>query len=842
MLSPLSRRASCRHSGHASQRKTAVEHKLKQKRSGLKRALTGSSVSPDGEAERAAWHEILSINFDNYRYHLATRSLALRPEQRLPATWTDLMCWAVLAGQPELAQVLWAKTRDPLRAAILAACVCKRLAAQDELRADKEELLQQSCDFERLATDLLDAIGESEDAAPLLSVLMCTGGAHGSGRRHKLWDESPLDLASSDDGDLSVPCMEVVSHRHAQVVLDNTFSGNFPGSRARIPQDASLAAILLQSLLFFLPGIVVEVMPGNRGEHATLENAKLLDPGSTAEWDPDLLSLVAASRASASEAGHGVEPGQLPPSGGDEESIDDVVADFRSMRWLHFYRVPKVKFALNTLSHVLYIVLLCAVLLFETRDYEGGSSLVVWGNWMRRIGELPPLIEWREVLLWLWTTARMMGEGSEVSSYDARGLRLYLRDPWNKLDVLTASLLFVTMGLRIACIAGDVEEDVEHLAPRARLGYALVTLLSFTRTLQYFRYFESTGVLLIILKFMASDVSSFFAFIIVFSFGFGAAFAVLMPGYARAPLYHVLDQSPLWQPFWGLFGDFDLAAMEEYSDFEHYEMSFALPVLLWVYMFLATVVLINLLIAQMSATYENVKAQGEEMWQFERAQLILEYKDGKPPLPPPFNCLWTFFHDVPLFFVNRCRRGPPPEPKVLPGFKLIPSVNRQGAIERFEAASLKRCLERRRTRREEELGAKVESNSAQLRELEASNNRRFEAIQGSLDKIKELVEAQNMEAALAPSLHTASGFSTGVPLNATSTPQKVVRAPNGFGGSYEQPSFAGRPALQHTPSYMLAAQLSDVRPGFQGCSAAALPELGGRRTSRPPLPPGTPQR
>ena len=758
------------------------------------------------------------------------------------------MGWAVLVGQPELAQLLWSKTRDPLRAAILASCVCKRLAALDELRADKDDLMQQSCDFERLATDLLDAIGESDDAAPLLCVLMCTG-EHGSHRRHKLWDESPLDLASSDDGDLSVPCMEVVSHRHSQFVLENTFNGNFPGSKARIPQDATLPAILLQSLLWFLPGTVVEVMPSNRGEHAPLENAKMLDRDGhgTAEWDPDLLSLVAASRAAASssEAGHhGVEPGQIPPAS-DEESFDDVVADFRSMRWLHFYQVPKVKFALNTLSHVAYIVLLCAVLLFETRDYEGGKSMVMWGNWMRRQGEMPGVIEWREVLLWVWTIARMLGEGSEVSSYDARGLRLYLRDPWNKLDVTTASVLFVTMGLRIACKQlGD--DDLDVLAPRARLGYALVTLLSFTRTLQYFRYFESIGVLIIILKFMFSDVSSFFAFIIVFSFGFGAAFAVLMPGYATAPWFHVLDQSPLWQPFWGLFGDFDLAAMEEYSNFEHYEMSFALPVLLWVYMFLATVVLINLLIAQMSATYENVKAQGEEMWQFERAQLILEYKDGKPPLPPPLNCLWTLFHDIPLFVYNRCRRGPPPEPKVLPGFKMIPSVNRQGAIERFEAESLRRCLERRRKRREEELGAKVESNSAQLRELEASNNRRFEAIQGSLDKIKELVEAQNMEAALTPSLRSASASAvgTGFPINGPPSPQKAARVPpNGFGGSGEPQSHAGRPTLQHTPSYMLAAQLSDVRPGFVAGSAAALPGLGGRRsTSMPPLPPGAPQR
>ena len=35
--------------------------------------------------------------------------------------WMDLMLWAVMAGQPEIAQHCWAKTAEPMRAAIWAA-------------------------------------------------------------------------------------------------------------------------------------------------------------------------------------------------------------------------------------------------------------------------------------------------------------------------------------------------------------------------------------------------------------------------------------------------------------------------------------------------------------------------------------------------------------------------------------------------------------------------------------------------------------------------------------------------------------------------------------------------
>ena len=58
-----------------------------------------------------------------------------------------------------------------------------------------------------------------------------------------------------------MPCMRVVAHRHSQYALTAVFSGNFPGSKERIPTDAGLCAILCQSLLFYLPGLIVRTMP-----------------------------------------------------------------------------------------------------------------------------------------------------------------------------------------------------------------------------------------------------------------------------------------------------------------------------------------------------------------------------------------------------------------------------------------------------------------------------------------------------------------------------------------------------------------------------------------------------
>lgn len=71
--------------------------------------------------------------------------------------------------------------------------------------------------------------------------------------------------------------------------------------------------------------------------------------------------------------------------------------------------------------------------------------------------------------------------------------------------------------------------------------------------------------------------------------------------------------------------------------------SFVVPFFVWLYSFLSTVVLVNLLIAQMSSTYDRVKENSADYWKFDRVQLVLEYKDNKDPFPPPLNVVYYLF-------------------------------------------------------------------------------------------------------------------------------------------------------------------------------------------------------
>ena len=78
---------------------------------------------------------------------------------------------------------------------------------------------------------------------------------------------------------------------------------------------------------------------------------------------------------------------------------------------------------------------------------------------------------------------------------------------------------------------------------------------------------------------------------------------------------------PFFVPFWGLVGDIELGAVEEVISALS-PTQYIAPLLIWTYLVFANIVLVNLLIATMTATYERVKNQSQLYWNFERRRRI----------------------------------------------------------------------------------------------------------------------------------------------------------------------------------------------------------------------------
>lgn len=141
--------------------------------------------------------------------------------------------------------------------------------------------------------------------------------------------------------------------------------------------------------------------------------------------------------------------------------------------------------------------------------------------------------------------------------------------------------------------------------------------------------------------------------------GVGATLRNAMPaGYPYAGPF----SQPFFVPFWGLIGDIELDAVEEMISALS-PTQYLAPILIWMYLVFANIVLVNLLIATMTATYGRVKNQSQLYWNFERTAMIQQFKDTKS-LPPPFNLLVVVFYSLPHTLLRLLRCGPRPAEEV----------------------------------------------------------------------------------------------------------------------------------------------------------------------------------
>eukprot|EP00964_Phaeocystis_antarctica_P142598 scaffold107886_cov63-Phaeocystis_antarctica.AAC.3 len=160
----------------------------------------------------------------------------------------------------------------------MASQLCQRLANNPALRADSDELGEQSIKYEDLAIELLDAVRESDDAVPLRG----GGGRPALAAVHALRRAPPLPA-------------------HPWQVLQR----RLPRLQGAHPAASSPLAIAAQALLPFAPGTVVEVMPVDllikpnvalRGKDVEKLHHTTIDD----EMDPDLMNALDAIKKAAS--------------------------------------------------------------------------------------------------------------------------------------------------------------------------------------------------------------------------------------------------------------------------------------------------------------------------------------------------------------------------------------------------------------------------------------------------------------------------------------------------------------------------------------------------------------
>ncbi|XP_075684046.1 uncharacterized protein LOC142652280 [Rhinoderma darwinii] len=300
-----------------------------------------------------------------------------------------------------------------------------------------------------------------------------------------------------------------------------------------------------------------------------------------------------------------------------------------------FNKIPIMKFMSYLASHIFLLVLFILTIVYPPLSpiFEG-RMIPSWNEWL--------------LLAWL--------SGMLVSELTHQGERAGLA--WIRVFVLGFSAVAFFCHL-LAFLFTDIDRLHCLFARNIFLGIAMT--LSFIQFLEFLTFHHLFGPWAIIIRDLIKDLTRFAVILALFHVAFTMQLsAVYQPVYPESKANQSFNgsganknETNIQDPiditvllFFSLFGLVEpdcLPSLSRTPQFTFIIVRFVFGV----YLVVTLIVLINLLIAMMSDTYQRIQAQSDTEWKFGRATLIRDMT-RKPGTPSPFNLFTNLFYYIKL--------------------------------------------------------------------------------------------------------------------------------------------------------------------------------------------------
>ncbi|UYV75383.1 hypothetical protein LAZ67_13000071 [Cordylochernes scorpioides] len=287
-----------------------------------------------------------------------------------------------------------------------------------------------------------------------------------------------------------------------------------------------------------------------------------------------------------------------------------------------FSHIPIIKFMSYLVSHIFFIIILSFTIINP------------WTPLCKSATILPNAHEWF-VLIWLIGLVI----ADVTNPRDREGLG------WIKVVIMVVGWLGIGVHFLAFLFTKDV--DILTILYIRNQFLAVALLLCFVEFLNFLTFHHLFGPWTVIIRDLIKDLMRFLAILIIFLAGFSLhVSAIYQPVRMNGPNCTILSendkifQSPLEtfeMLFFALFGLVEPDQMPLIHQSPFFSKTIMKSVF-GVYMMVTVVVLINLLIAMMSNTYQRIQAQSDTEWKFGRAKLIRNMNKTSPS-PAPINIL-----------------------------------------------------------------------------------------------------------------------------------------------------------------------------------------------------------
>ncbi|XP_078087040.1 short transient receptor potential channel 7 isoform X2 [Mustelus asterias] len=353
-------------------------------------------------------------------------------------------------------------------------------------------------------------------------------------------------------------------------------------------------------------------------------------------------------------------------------------------------RSPFMKFVAHAVSFTIFLGLL---VLNASDRFEGVKTLpneTVTDNPRQIFRVKTTKFTWTELLIMKWILGMIWTECKEIW---AEGPKEYVMHLWNILDfgmlsIFVASFtarfmaflkaseaqLYVDMYIKASDISkASLPPEVAYFTYARNKWlpsdpqiiseglYAIAVVLSFSRIAYILPANESFGPLQISLGRTVKDIFKFMVIFIMVFVAFMIGMFNLYSYYLGAkynPAFTTVEES-FKTLFWSIFGLSEVISVV--LKYDHKFIENIGYILYGVYNVTMVVVLLNMLIAMINSSYQEIEEDADVEWKFARAKLWLSYFDEGRTLPAPFNLVpspksvYYFILKIKTCLINLCK-------------------------------------------------------------------------------------------------------------------------------------------------------------------------------------------
>ncbi|KAJ8006002.1 hypothetical protein DPEC_G00123740 [Dallia pectoralis] len=300
-----------------------------------------------------------------------------------------------------------------------------------------------------------------------------------------------------------------------------------------------------------------------------------------------------------------------------------------------FYNAPIVKFWFHTLAYVAYLMLFNYIVLVKMDLWPSPQEWIViayiFTNGIEKMREI------------------LMSEPGKL----LQKVKVWLQEYWNITDLMAILIFSVGMVLRL---------QEPPLMSYGRVIYCVNIIYWYIRLLDIFGVNKYLGPYVMMIGKMMIDMMYFVIIMLVVLMSFGVARqAILNPN--EDPSW-MLARNIFFMPYWMIYGEvfadqIDPPCGQNITTEDGHVVSlppcktgaWIVPAIMACYLLVANILLVNLLIAVFNNTFFEVKSISNQVWKFQRYQLIMTFYE-RPILPPPL----IIFSHITMVLKHLCCR------------------------------------------------------------------------------------------------------------------------------------------------------------------------------------------